>query len=214
MGVPTPPNTRSVKISDDERGGWSSDRRRRDAPPKRPADLSVRSQVLRPSDRLRYSPGSLLVIVSASVPEANGFAQRVVESSGSVLSRHKVRGLLAGRVPEEELEARSAELLDAAVVKRLDAGETVVIVPEGLDAGERERYVRMAAASRRPCHLILLETRPDQVAQEVRAPLNQLRRRLDAGELGADGFQTVLRLGGASLSELRRIVFQPAPRDE
>jgi hypothetical protein len=212
-GVPTPPNPRSVKISDDERGGWSSDRRR-GGPPKRPPDLSVRSRVLRPSDRLRYSPGSLLVIASASGPEANGFAQRVVESSGLVLSRHKVRGLLVGRVPEEELEARSAELLDAAVAKRLDAGETVVIVPEGLDAGERERYVRMAAGFRRPCHLILLETRPDQVADEVRASLNELRRRLDAGELGADGFQTVLRLGGASLSEFKRIVFRPPPDDE
>jgi predicted kinase len=214
VSVPTPPKPRSVKISDDERRGWSSDRPRRDGAPKRPPDLSVRSQVLRPSDRLRYSPGSMLVIVSASAPEANGFAQRVVESSGFVLSRHKLRGLLAGRVPEQELEGRAVELLDAAVRKRLETGETVVIVPESLDAGERERYVRMAAGFKRPCHLILLETRPHQVAEEVRAPLNELRRRLDAGELGADGFQTVLRLGGASLSELKRIVFQPLPRDE
>jgi len=212
--VPTSPNTRSVKISDDERGGWSSDRPRKAGAAKRPADLSVRSQVLRPSDRLRYSPGSLLVVVSASAVEANGFAQRVVERSGSVLSRHKVRALLTGRVPDEELGARAAALLDGAVLKRLEAGETVVIVAEGLDAGERERYVRMAAGFKRPCHLILLETRPDQVADEVRAPLNKLRRRLDAGELGADGFQTVLRLGGASLSELKRIVFRPPPRDE
>lgn len=212
--MPTPPNTRSVKISDDERGGWSSDRPRKAGAPKRPADLSVRSQVLRPADRLRYSPGSLLVIVSASAAEANGFAQRVVERSGLVLSRHKVRGLLAGRVPDEDLEARAAALLDGAVLKRLEASETVVIVPESLDAGERERYVRMAAGLKRPCHLILLETRPNQVPEELRAPLNELRRRLDAGELGADGFQTALRLGGASLSEFKRIVFQPPPRDE
>jgi hypothetical protein len=100
------------------------------------------------------------------------------------------------------------------MLKRLEAGETVVIVPESLDPGERERYVRMAAGFKRPCHLILLETRRDQVAEELRAPLNELRRRLDAGQLGADGFQTALRLGGASLSELKRIVFQPPPRDE
>ena len=212
--MPTPPKPRSVKISDDERGGWSSDRPRRGAGPKRPPDLSVRSQVLRPSDRLRYSPGSLLVILYASAAEANGFAQRVVEGTGYVLSRHKVRALLAGRVPEEQQEARSAELLDTAVVKRLEAGETVVIVPESLDARERERYVRMAAGLRRPCHLILLEARPDQLPEELRAPLNELRRRLDAGQLGADGFQTALRLGGASLSEFKRIVFQPPPRDE
>ena len=33
-GMPTPPASRSVKISDDERGGWSSDRPRRDGGPR------------------------------------------------------------------------------------------------------------------------------------------------------------------------------------
>jgi predicted kinase len=176
--------------------------------------MSVRSQVLRPSDRLRYSPGSLLVLVSASASEREAFGQRVVENPSSLLSLGKVRGLIEGRVPEEELEARAAELLDAAVLKRLEAGETVVLGAESLDAEERDRYVRMAAGFKRPRHLILLETRTDQVADEQRPALNQLRSRLDAGELGAEGFQTVLRLGGASLSEVKRIVFQPAPRDE
>jgi len=51
------------------------------------------------------------------------------------------------------------------------------------------------------------------VAEEDRAPLNDLRRALDAGELGAEGFNTALRLGGSSASEVKRIVFRPAPRD-
>ena len=37
---------------------------------------------------------------------------------------------------------------------------------------------------------------------------------LDAGELGAEGFQTVLRLNAQAVSELKRIVFAPEPRDE
>jgi hypothetical protein len=36
----------------------------------------------------------------------------------------------------------------------------------------------------------------------------------DAPELGREGFQTVLRLGGSSVSELKRIVFQRPPRDD
>ena len=60
MGMASRPTARSVKISDDERTGWSSDRPRRDGAPPRPANLTVHCRVLRPTDRLRYSPGSLL----------------------------------------------------------------------------------------------------------------------------------------------------------
>ena len=44
--------------------------------------------------------------------------------------------------------------------------------------------------------------------------IEQLRRALDAGELGQEGFQTVLRLGGNSLTELKRIVFRRPPRED
>ena len=210
--LPTPPNTRSVSISADERGGWSSDRPRRDGAAERPPDISVRCRVLSRSELLRYSPGSLLVIVCASSSERERFAQRLVENRASLLSLAKVRGLLAGRVPEQEMEARAAELLGAALEKRLEANEDVVVSADGLGAEERERYVRLAARHKRPRHLILVEGARDQVDEEQRASLNELRRRLDAGELGAEGFQTAVRLGGKSVTELRRIVFRS--RDE
>ena len=170
--------------------------------------------MLSASERLRYSPGSLLLIVSASATERNRFVERMVENRASLLSLGKVRGLLAGRVADDEVEDRAAELLDAAVLKRLEANETVVIPAEGLEPDERERYVRMAAVAKRPRHLILLETSRDQVQEDDRATLNDLRRRLDAGELGAEGFQTVLRLSAGAAAELKRIVFQSAPRDD
>lgn len=72
----------------------------------------------------------------------------------------------------------------------------------------------MAARFKRPRHLILLDSSRDGAQEDDRATLNELRRRLDAGELGVEGFQTALRLGGESLSELKRIVFQHPPRDE
>lgn len=212
--MPTPPPARSVKIPQDERGGWSSDRPRRDGAPPRPADISGRCRVLAPADRLRYSPGSLLMILSASAAERDAFAARLIEDRASLLSLGKVRGLLAGRVPDDDVEARAVELLDAAVLKRLEAGETVVLVMEGLDPEDRERYLRGAAGLKRPRHAILIEAGRDQVAEEDRAALNELRRALDAGALGAEGFQTALRLGGTTTSELKRIVFRPPPRED
>ncbi|MCW3068086.1 MAG: hypothetical protein JWL67_711 [Solirubrobacterales bacterium] len=208
------PPARSVKISDDERTGWSSDRPRRDGAPPRPADLTVHCRVLAPTDRLRYSPGSLLIVVSASAAERDRFLERLIEDRASLLSLDKVRGLLAGRVAEDEVEARADELLQAAVAKRLESRETVVLAADGLDAAERERFVRAASALKRPRHLILLETARDQVREEDHAALNELRRALDAGELGAEGFQTVLRLGGGSAQEVKRILFRPPPREE
>lgn len=204
---------RSVKIGADERTGWSSERPRRDGAP-READISVRGKVLRPSDQIRYSPGSLLMIVSGSQQERERLAERVIEQKSAILTTGKVRALLEGRVPDEEIDARAAQLLEAAAAKRLGAKESTVIVTSGLDPAERERFARIAAKAGRPKHLILVEAPRDDVADDDRGGLNELRRRLDAGELGAEGFDTALRLGGATISELKRVVFRPAPRDD
>jgi predicted kinase len=213
-GVADEPTTRSVKIGEDERTGWSSERPRREGAPVRPPDISVRSRVLTPSDHLRYSPGSLVVIVCPAASERDRFAERMIPNKAALLSLGKVQSLLAGRVSEEDISSRAPEVLDAAVKKRLAANETVVIAAEGAGADERERYARLAAAGKRPRHLILLEVARDDVPEEERASLNELRRRLDAGELGAEGFQTAVRLGGQSVSELKRIVFEYPPRDD
>ena len=204
--------TRSVKIGEDERGGWSSERPRRDGA-QRPPDISVRCRVLSPSDHLRYSPGSLLVIVSASPAERDRFAGHLIDSR-ALLSLAKVRELLAGRVAEDEIADRAPEILDAAIRKRLEASETVVVAADGLDAGEREHYARLAAALKRPRHLLLLEAARDLVQEEDLSTLNELRRRLDAGELGQEGYQTAVRIGGGAIGELKRIIFQHPPRED
>jgi predicted kinase len=210
----TRPPARSVKISEDERTGWSSDRPRRDGAPPRPLDLTVHCRVLAPADRLRYSPGSLLILASASLAERDSFLDRLIEDRASLLSLGKVRALLAGRVAEEEIQSRAEELLRAAVAKRLENRETVVLAVDGLAPAEREPFVRMAAALKRPRHLILLEIARDQVQEEDLAALNELRRALAAGELGGEGFQTALRLGGGSAIEVKRILFRPPPRED
>jgi hypothetical protein len=208
------PTGRSVKISEDERGGWSSDRPRREGAPERPANLTVHCSVLRPADRLRYSPGSLLLVSCASRTELDAFIERLIEDRSAVLSLSKVKALLAGRVGEDELDERAGELLASAVAKRLEARQTVVLATEGFTPEEREPFLRLAAAQRRPRHLILIETAREHVAEDDLAPLNELRRALDAGELGNEGIQTALRLGGGSAAEVKRILFRPPPRED
>ena len=203
-----------MKISEDERGGWSSDRPRREGAPERPANLTVHCSVLRPGDRLRYSPGSLLLVSCASTVELDAFLERLIEERSAVLSLRKVKTLLAGRVGEEELDERAGELLASAVAKRLEGRQTVVLATEGFTPEEREPFLRLAAAQRRPRHLILIETAREHVAEEDLAPLNELRRALDAGELGNEGIQTALRLGGGSAAEVKRILFRPPPRED
>jgi predicted kinase len=213
-GMSSRPQARSVKIAADERGGWSSDRPRRDGAPARPESIATHCSVLKPADRLRYSPGSLLVVVCASKAERDAFIARLIEDRSSVLSLDRVKALLQGRVADEEIGARASELLRAAAAKRFEAKQTVVLAADGLDADEREALVRIATAQRRPRHLILLETSREQVPEEDVRALNALRRALDAGELGSEGFQTAMRLGGSSPSEVKRIVFRPPVREE
>jgi len=208
---------RSVKIGDDERGGWSSDRPRRPGQAERPprkADVSVRGRVLAPTDRMRYSPGSLVLIAAGDRTLRDRFTARVIEEQSAILSLDKVRTLLQGRVAADELEAKAQALLDAAATKRFVAGQSVVIPLEGLTPEERERYVRLAHAHRRARHLVLVEAGKDSVAEDDRAALTELRNALDAGELGLEGFMTSLRVGGRMVDELKRIVFAPPPSDD
>src|SRR4051794_24442578 len=210
----TPPNQRSVKIDADERGGWSSDRPRREGGPPRPPDISVRSRALSPADALRYSPGSLVVVTAATSGAGEDLVERVIQNRGAVLSRAKVRDLIKGRVPDEELEDRAEELLEAAARKRLEAGDTVVVTTATLAPEEREPFVRMAAGFSRPRHLILVEPAGADVEDDDKAALAELPRRVGAGDVGGEGFQTALRLAGTSITELKRITFERPPRDD
>jgi hypothetical protein len=205
---------RSVKIGDDERLGWSSERPRREGAAQRPADISTRNRVLKPSEELLYSPGSLVVVASSAPDQAEGFVTRLVQSKGALFSLKKVRALLQGRVGEAELEARAQELLTGAIAKRLESGETVVVVMESLDAEEREPFVRLAATAGRPRHLILFEPAGVDLDDERKAALSDLRRRLTATELGQEGFQTSLRLAGSTIGEVKRLDFQRPSRDD
>jgi hypothetical protein len=170
--------------------------------------------VLQRADRLRYSPGSLLLVACPDHPTRDRFCARVIEERGALLSLGMLRTLLQGRVAPEEVDAKAAALLDATAAKRLAGGQSVVIALEGLDAAERDRWVRMAAPHRRPRHLILVEPARDTLSDEDRETLAALRTALDQGELGGEGFMTSLRLGGRAVDEVKKVIFAPPPADD
>jgi hypothetical protein len=207
-------SSRSVKIGENERTGWSSDRPRRGGEDRGPADLTTHCSILRPADRLRYSPGSLLIVLSGSPALREKFLDRLIDERGALISTTRVHALLEGRVGADELDARSTELMLAAAAKRLAARETVVVGLDDLSAQAREPFIRLAAAQRRPRHVILIEAPRESVAEERLLDLNELRRALEAGELGNEGIQTALRLGGGTADEVKRILFRPPPRQE
>lgn len=206
---------RSVKIDPNERGGWTSDRPRRDGEeekPRRPVDISVRCRVLTPSDRTRYSPGSLLLVVGPDAGAVEDIVTRRIEEQATVLSLDRLRTMVAGKVPADEVESKILELRDAVAAKKLAKGETVVITSAGLDPADRDRWARQAAALRRPRHLLFVDVKSDD--PEVTSAANALRKAITDGELGKEGFFTAMRVSGAALSERSRIVFAPPPRDD
>jgi hypothetical protein len=199
------PEQRSVKIGADERTGWSSDRPRRGNAPERKPDISVRGRVLEPTDRLRYTPGSLVLVAAADPGHAEQYLHGVLEDRPALISPGRVQRLLQGRVPDEQLEAQAATVLETAVTKRLDNGDAVVLVLG--DVEDRERWLQAAASRRRPRHLILLEG-----SDEGR--LAGLRKALLAESLGDEGFHTAIRLGGSAANEVKKLVFRAPQRDD
>jgi hypothetical protein len=201
-----------VKIGADERTGWSSDRPRRGNAPDRPPDISVRGRVLEPTDRLRYTPGSLVLVAAPDRDAAETYLTGILEDRAALITPGRVRRLLQGRVPDEQLDAQAGTVLEAAVLKRLQAGDAVVLVLGGLGPDEREAWLRAAAAHRRPRHLILLDGPGGD--EEDRAALADLRKTLLAERLGDEGFHTAIRLGGSAASEVKKLVFRAPQRDD
>ena len=212
----TSDGVRSVRIGSDERTGWSSDRPRRDGspPPPRGPQVATRCRVLPPTDRQRYTPGSMVLVVGGTADARERFAERRFEERGAVLSPGKVRKLLAGRVGPDQLEAAAAQVLDNAVAKRLGADESVAVLVEGFSPEERARFVVPAAKQRRPRHVIFLDLPKDKLDEADREVADDFRRALDGGTLGEEGFATALRLSGRTIDELQRIVFRPPPSDD
>ena len=210
------PSARSVKISADERTGWSSDRPRRDGAPERPAG-HLRRTVACSRRRIACAtrPGACLIVVSASPAERDSFVD--TPDRGSRLPAVAREGShAAGRAgrPKRSCGARAGAAAGGGRQSAWRTGRRWCSSADGL-AGGRARLVRAHGGSlKRPRHLILLETTRDQVPDEDLAALNALRRALDAGELGGAGLSDRASSRGRRRLGGQADLFRPPPREE
>jgi predicted kinase len=211
---------RSVKISDLERSGYSSDRRRGEAPrddeDARPVSVRrARGRRLNPSNRIGYAPSSVIVLAGAAGVGKTTFAERLFDKgSVAVLSVAKVRAMIAA--PEPQATAQALSLITQVAQQRLRAGQAVVIDGRALDPAERQPLVAMAQQARRPVHLIFLEGSQDQLLEggadeqslERDIPLaTALRRAIEQDRLGEEGFATVLTLTRRAAEQVKQVGF-------
>ena len=209
---------RSVKISDNERGGWSSDRPRRPGEAERPprkVDVSVRGRVLSPPTGCATRPGSLVLIACADPQQRARFTARVIDEQSAVLSADKVRGLLRGQGPGRPARGQGAgaagrrrvQALRRRADRRGPARGRWPPRSASASCGSPRRTAGRAISCSSRCPRTPSPTR-------TRSSLGELRTALNAGELGQEGFMTSLRLGGHVIEELKKIVFAPPPADD
>ena len=206
---------RSVKISDNERGGWSSDRPRRAGEAERPPrklDVSVRGRVLSPSDRMRYSPGQpgadRVRGPRAARPLHRARDRRAERGPVGGQGARAARGQGPGRPARGEGAGAAGRGRAQALRRRPDGrdpareGSTPTSASATCGSPPRIGGRAISCSSRWPRTRSLTRTRDS---------LGELRTALNAGELGQEGFMTSLRLGGHVIEELKKIVFAPPP---
>jgi len=214
---------RSVKISEHERSGYSSDRTRRgeiigDSNGDRPANVRrARGRRLNPSNRLGYAPSSVIVLAGASRVGKTAFADRLFDKgSVAVLSLAKIRRMIAATDDEAKARAQALSLVGQVAHQRLRAGQSVVFDGDALDPEERRGLVLIAQQARRPAHLIFLEGSreqleadgADEATLERDLPLAaELRRAVEQERLGEEGFATVLTLTRRAADQVKQIGF-------
>jgi len=227
-GEQPPPSTerhglRSVKISEHERSGYSSDRTRRgeiigDDRADRPTTVRrARGRRLNPSNRLSYAPSSVIVLAGATGVGKTTFVERLFDKgSVAVLSIEKIRRMIAAPQDDAEARTKALSLIGQVAHQRLRAGQSVVLEGDALDADERRALVLIAQQARRPAHLIFLEGSPEQLqesgadeaALERDLPLAaELRRAVEQDRIGEEGFATVLTLTRRAADQVKQIGF-------
>lgn len=184
--------TRSVRFTDTEKWGYSSDRGSR----KREGEHSVRRtrpKRLAPSNRLSYQPASLILLAGAEADASSEFAKRLFnKGSVSVFDPARIAQAITGEISQEERHAKTQTLLSKVAVERLRGGGSVVIDSRALDPAERAEWVKLGNQARRPVHLIFLDSgsSDDETAGQAAA----LRKAIEQDRMGEEGFSSVLTL--------------------
>jgi predicted kinase len=203
---------RSIKIGADETSGWSSDRPQRatggGGRPRRP---SGRALVLSAGDTLSFPAGGLVVFTGADPVTLHRLVGRLLPRP-AVLSHDQLARAVAAKVPAEKVAAITLQLMTKAVSERVAEGKAVVI--ETTDLTSELRTALAALADRRAgSHLVLLDAGRKAVADEERfEALRAVAAQARSGEIGSEGFSTVVVLGRSDLDKVTEVEFTQRKR--
>ncbi|WP_377644823.1 LLM class flavin-dependent oxidoreductase [Oryzobacter terrae] len=145
---------------------------------------------------------ALVVLVGASGSGKSTWARRY--RAEEVVSSDTLRGVVGSGPHDLDASTDAFALLEAIVAARLGRRLTTVVDTLGLDGDRRRRWLELARTAGLPAVLVVLDT-PDDLCRRrnaerdvpVPAPAlaGQLRRAREvAGEVGAEGWDVVLRV--------------------
>ena len=155
---------------------------------------SVRGRVLAPTDRIRYAPGSLVIVLSADEATREAFCARVLEDTNVLLPA-------AGRAgsPRSSSTTRPVSCSTPRRPSGSQPARPWLIALDGFDAAEwGSTSASPTATAARATSCSSRSAQSKVPGRGARAAVDALRTALDAGELGQEGFVTSLRLGGAA----------------
>jgi hypothetical protein len=203
-------SVRSVKIGADERTGWSSDRPQR-AGAGRPPRPQGRAMVLAAADALSFPAGSLVVFTGADPVTLHRFVARLLPRP-TVILYDQLHNAVAEKVGADAASEATLKLIAKPVGERLGAGQAVVIETADLTSDTR-RGLTALAGPRAGSHLVLLDSGRKAVDDEARfEQLRAIATDARSGEIGVEGFSTVVVLGRSDLDKVTEVEFTQRKR--
>ena len=204
-------SVRSVKIGADETTGWSSDRPRRAAGAGRPPRPQGRAMVLKAGDVLSFPAGSLVLFTGADPVTLHRLVGRLLPRPAVVLYDQLHRAV-AAKVGAEQAAETTLGLIAKAVGERLAEGQAVVIETADL-SGELRSALAALAGPRAGSHLVVLDSGRKAIDDEERfEALRAVTAQARSGEIGSEGFSTVVVLGRSDLDKVSEVEFTQRKR--
>jgi hypothetical protein len=198
-------SVRSVKIGADEKSGWSSDRPHRTTGG-RPPRPSGRAKVLAAGDSLSFPEGSLVVFTGSDPVTLHRLVGRLLPRP-AVISYDQLARAVATKVGPDEVAAVTMKLIAKPVGERLAEGRAVVIETADL-ASDVRRGLAALASPRVGSHLVVLDSGRKAVADDERfETLSALAADARSGEIGVEGFSTVVILGRSDVDKVTEVEF-------
>jgi hypothetical protein len=202
---------RSIKIGADEKTGWSSDRPHRAAGKGRPPRPQGRAMVLSAGDALSFPAASLVLFTGADPITLHRFVGRLLPRP-MLINYDQLARAVAEKVPAEKVAAITLQMIGKRVGERLAEGHAVVIETADLTSDVRRALAGLAGPPA-GSHLVVLDSGRKAVGDEERfEALRAVSTAARSGEIGSEGFSTVVVLGRSDLDKVTEVEFTQRKR--